>query len=118
MHVGDLDGSSVSSGPGGKWSATVTITVHDAPPGHTPVANATVRGSWSDGASGSAECVTNASANAPGQCSITKSNIRRNSGSVTFTVNDVTRGAASYDSGANHDPDLDSNGTSIVINGP
>ena len=40
IHIGDLDGTSMSNGP--IWTATVTITVHDG--AHVPVANAVVSG--------------------------------------------------------------------------
>ena len=107
MHVGDLDGSGVAA-PRNRWDASVTITVHDA--GETPIAGATVNGSWDVGGGGS--CTTDAS----GQCSVIKNNIKGNEASATFTVTDVTRNAGdTYDSGANHDPDGDSNGTSITI---
>jgi len=110
MHVGDLDGSSVSGGS--TWNATVTITVHDA--SENPVAGAVVTGSWSAGTTGSGTCTTNAS----GQCSITKTGIRNTSNSVTFTVTNVTKSGSSYNSAANHDPDGDSNGTVIIIAKP
>ena len=106
MHIGDLDGASSGSG---RWTATVTITLHDA--NHNPVANATVSGNWSNGASGSASCVTNSS----GQCSVSKSNISRGKSSVTFTVNNVTRSGFTYNSSNNHDPDGGSNGTRINV---
>ena len=109
MHIGDLDGSSSGSG---KWTATVTITVHDA--NHNPVANATVSGNWSNGASGSSSCTTNSN----GSCTVSKSDIRRGRNSVTFTVNNVTRPASTYTSANNHDPDGGSNGTRIVIPRP
>jgi choice-of-anchor B domain-containing protein len=111
IHSGDLD-SITSTGRGGKWNATVTITVHDD--GEAPVANATVNGSWSNGANGSGSCVTNAG----GQCAITKNNISRNSSSATFTVTGVTHASLTYVAGDNHDPDGDSNGTTIVIAKP
>ncbi len=111
MHVGDLD-ASTSTGRGGKWNATVTITVHDS--GEALVADATVNGSWSNGTSGSGSCVTNAS----GQCSVTRNNIRRNANSVTFTVTSVTHASLAYAPGDNHDPDGDSDGTVIVIGKP
>ncbi len=111
MHVGDLDGSSVLSGRGGKWNATVTIRVEDS--GHAPVDGATVSGSWSNGANGSGSCVTSG-----GTCAITRNNINRNSSSVTFTVTGVTHGTLVYASGDNHDPDGDSNGTVIVVAKP
>jgi len=108
MHVGDLDGSSVSA-PRNRWEATVTVTVHDS--GENPVANATVDGTWSAGANGGGSCVTNNS----GLCSVTKTNIKGNSNSVTFTVNDVTHASNTYSAGVNHDPDGDSDGTTVVV---
>ena len=112
MHTGDLDGSSVSAGRGGKWNATVTITIHDD--AESPVANATVNGTWSAGATGAGNCVTNGN----GQCSMTRNSINRNASSVTFTVTGGTHTSLVYDEGANHDPDGDSNGTAIVVAAP
>lgn len=107
MHVGDLDGSSTQNG--GRWNATVTITVHDD--NENPVMNATVNGSWSNGANGSGSCVTDGS----GQCTITKNNIKNNIANVTFTVTSVTHASNTYNPAANHDPDGDSDGTSISV---
>jgi len=110
MHVGDLDGSSAAA-PRNRWNVTVTITVHDA--SENPVANATVSGSWSVGGGG--YCTTDAT----GECNITENNIKDKETSATFTVADVTRNAGDvYDSDANHDPDSDSDGTSITILNP
>ena len=108
MHVGDLDGSSTPANRG-RWNATVTITVHDA--GDSPLANATVSGDWSGGASGSDSCTTDGN----GQCSVSKNNIKGNQSSVTFTVTSVTEGTHTYNANANHDPDGDSNGTAITV---
>lgn len=110
LHVGDLDGSAVSGG--NNWIATVTITVHDA--SENPVAGAVVTGAWSAGTNGSGSCTTNTN----GQCSITRSGIRNSSNSVTFTVTNVTKSGFSYNPATNHDPDSDSNGTTIIINKP
>jgi hypothetical protein len=111
MHVGDLDGTkaTVSSRA---WQATTTATIHDA--GHAPIANATVSGSWSGGITGTASCVTNAG----GQCSVTSGNVSTKSASVTFTVTSVTQSSYAYQSGGNHDPDGDSNGTAITVTRP
>ena len=104
MHVGDLDGTrSVSKR---SWSAKVTITVHDA--FHAPVSGAVVTGSWSLG--GSASCTTGTT----GACTITASKIPTSATSVAFIVGKVTKAGATYTAG-NHDPDGDSNGTSITI---
>jgi hypothetical protein len=46
---------------------------------------------------------------------VTSGRIRNNRNSVTFTVNNVTRSGFTYQASANHDPDGDSNGTSIIV---
>jgi len=107
MHVGGLDGMSIRQG--NQWTATVTITVHGV--NHSGVANATVIGTWSNGASGTASCTTGSN----GQCSVNLSGIPNGTGNVTFAVNNVTRAAFTYVSTSNHDPDGDSNGTRIIV---
>ena len=107
IHVGDLDGS---ADPVRKnWNATVTITVHNTD--EAPVPNVTVAGSWSGGTSGSSSCTTNGF----GQCSVTSSNVSFKKTSVTFTVTNLSGAGYTYASSANHDPDGDSNGTSITV---
>jgi Bacterial Ig-like domain (group 1)/Calcineurin-like phosphoesterase len=110
MHVGDLDGT--STGQSNRWTATITITVHDA--NHNPVANAMVSGTWSAGATGTGSCTTGSN----GQCTVSKSGIRKGKSSVTFAVNNVTRTNFTYASSGNHDPDGSSNGTRIVVRKP
>ncbi len=78
-----------------RWTANVTITIFDNT--ESPVSGATVNGSWSNGTSGGATCVTNGS----GQCSVSKSNLKGNVGSVSFTVTGVSGTGLTYDSGAN-----------------
>lgn len=112
MHVGDLDGTSAFVFGRFAWQASVVITVHEAD--HSPVVNATVSGSWSDGASGSSSCNTDAS----GQCQVSSPNLRGRTTSVTFTVEDVSHAHYSYLAGDNHDPEGDSNGTSIAVSQP
>ena len=107
VHIGDLDGA--SNRQGNQWTASVTIKVHNG--NHTPVANATVNGTWSNGASGTASCITGSN----GQCTVNVSGIPNGAGSVTFTVNNVTKAASTYVSANNHDPDADSNGTRIIV---
>ena len=109
LHVGDLDGSAIGSRA---WRASVTALVLDA--GGSPVPNATVSGSWSNGYSGSAQCVTSTD----GTCALTTGRIRRNVSSVTFTVTNLTRSGYIYDPAANQDPDGDSNGPVIVVSKP
>jgi hypothetical protein len=108
MHVGDLDGA--ASSQGGRWTASITIKVESG--GHTPVSGATVRGSYSAGATGTASCITNAS----GTCFVAKTRLR--GGSVTFRVTGVTHATRTYQSAQNHDPESDSDGTRIVVSRP
>ncbi len=109
VHVGDLDGSKKA---GSKWTATVTILVHNG--AETPWNGVTVNGTWSSGATGNVSCRTGAN----GICSISKSGILNTTPSVTFTVTGVNLNKAAYAPGANHDPDGDSTGTVIVITRP
>jgi PKD repeat protein len=110
VHVGDLDG--VGTPVRSKWEATVTITVHDQ--NEIPLANAVVAGTWSAGATGGAECTTDGG----GQCSVVKGNLKSDVTSVTFTVDGVTLSGYGYAPAANHDPDGDSDGTSITVSSP
>ncbi|NUM48510.1 MAG: Ig-like domain-containing protein [Anaerolineales bacterium] len=111
MHIGDLDGSS-APGANGRWNATVVVTVHDG--SDAPLVGVLVTGLWSNGTSGSGSCTTNAS----GQCSIIKNGIRANFSSVVFTVTNATKAGYTYQAASNHDPDGDSNGTTITVQFP
>jgi hypothetical protein len=108
IHVGDLDGSG-TAGANNRWNAEVTIRVHDA--AELPVSGAVVSGAWSGGVSGSASCQTDSA----GLCAVMFGNIRGNLNSVAFTVTSLSFGSAPYDSSANHDPDGDTNGTTITV---
>jgi PKD repeat protein len=108
IHVGDLDGARTSQST--KWTAIVTITVHDNR--HILIANATVNGRWNNGSITS--CITNAS----GQCAVSRSGILKTNNSVTFTVTNVARATLVYKPSDNHDADGDSNGVSITISRP
>jgi PKD repeat protein len=107
VHIGDLDGATQRAA--NAWTATVTITVHDA--NHNAVAGAAVSGTWSP--STPASCTTNAI----GQCSVSLS-VPNKTSSVTFTVSGVASGSATYKPANNHDPDGDSNGTGIILRKP
>jgi hypothetical protein len=111
MHVGNLDGSSAAQNQR-RWRATVTITVHDA--NENLLSGVTVSGAWGSGTSGTGSCTTGAD----GTCSITSSTIANSQTSVSFTVSDLSLSGYTYDPSANHDPDGDSNGTTITIAGP
>jgi len=110
MHVSDLDGTSAASR--NNWSATVTVTVRDG--SGALVAGAAVAGSWSSGASGGGSCTTGSS----GTCQISKGGLKKSAASATFTVNSIAKSGATYDAGANNDPDGDSNGTTITVARP
>lgn len=103
IHVGDLDGvrTTVKSG----WRATAAIRVHSAQ--EAPVAGVVVSGRWSNSTS-TQTCTTDAT----GTCSLTSGLLKTSS--VRLTVTGLQSFGAAY-SGVNHDPDLDSNGTSIDI---
>jgi PKD repeat protein len=87
----------------------VTLTVHDQD--HNPVAGATISGTWSGGASGSGSCLTGAG----GACSILSPKIATAQPSITFAVDGVTHPSLPYEPAANHDPDGDSDGTSVLV---
>lgn len=106
MHVGDLDRASANNGS--SWTATVTIRVHDS--SHGAVSGAVVSGSWSNGASGAAACTTGST----GACSVSTGGIPKRTSSVLFSVSGVSH-SLNYAPAANHDPDGDSNGTSITV---
>jgi hypothetical protein len=102
MHVGDLDGTSTQGGKGSSI-ATVTVVVHDRD--HRRVTAAYVVGRWSSGESGG--CTTDGA----GQCTLSTA-IKGTGG--TFTIRTVEHVAYAYQ-GPNHDPDGDSDGTTITL---
>ena len=111
VHVGDLDGSTHVKGKSGKWEAFVAVTMHDE--NESPVAEATVSGTWGGAAGGTVSGVTG------GDGKVTFSTGEMNEGSsATFTVEHVTHAALTYDATLNHDPDGDSDGTSIIVSKP
>jgi hypothetical protein len=107
LHVGDLDGSATSGLF--NWTAVVEIAVHDGD--EQGVAGAAVRGTWGGGAKGSGYCTTDGS----GRCRISKWSRK---GSVSFTVGTVTHPTLAYRPDDNHDPDGDSDGTTITVPQP
>ncbi len=107
-HVGDLDGTSAPLGSRGNWTATITVEVHDAD--EVPLSGVTVEG-IRDGRR-PMSCVTGST----GTCDIEINRLRSNASSVSFEITDVS--ADGYDAGANHDPDGDSDGTTIVVSAP
>jgi PKD repeat protein len=108
LHGGDLDRASTMQS--NSWTATVTITVHTS--SHGPLANAVVSAAWNGGST--ASCTTNAS----GRCAMSRTGIPRSTGSVSVTVTNVVLGTFVYKPASNHDPDGDSNGTTISVAKP
>jgi len=106
IHVGDLDDTSVNNGS--RWDAGVRIAVHDA--SDMPVSGVTVSGNWSNGVNGSGSCTTDIS----GICSISRNNLKNNVSSVDFSVSNLSS-VYPYQASDNHDPDGDSNGTTINL---
>ncbi len=109
IHVGDLDASKNIKGRSGNWEVLVTVAVHDE--AHQPVAGATVEGTWSGDISGYVSGMTGDD----GAITFTTGNMNGGS-SVTFTVGNVTHSTLNYEYEAadNHDPDGDSDGTTIT----
>jgi hypothetical protein len=93
----------------------VTITIDDS--AHAPVAGATINGVWSGGDANGRQlvCVTDTT----GRCTLQSGRLSRaTDANVTFIVTNVTHPTLEYLPGSNHDPDGDSDGTSITINRP
>ena len=108
MHVGGIDGGKENNKS--RWRANASFTIHDA--NHSPVSGAIVSYSWSSrDASGSDVCTTDGT----GQCpSDWTPHLRKRNKSVTFTIDSVAS-SLQYQSAENHDPDSDSDGTTITI---
>jgi hypothetical protein len=109
MHVADLGQTSTSEGR--TWTAIVLIRIHDA--NHANLGGAIVTGSWSDGASGLAQCTFPTGDD--GICFVSKDRIKNRTASVRFTVTNVSLDGQTYVAADNHDEDGDSNGTTIVV---
>jgi len=107
FHVGDLGGFSLSSG--NTWQAQVRITLHDSV--ELPVAGANVVITWSGGYTGTGSCQTNFN----GICTLFSGSVSKSTSSITATVTEVSYTNWTYTPTANHDPDGDSNGTTIDI---
>jgi len=110
MHVGDLDADIVLANKN-RWCAVFTVKIEDS--SDNPVGGADVSFSVSGLENGSGQAITGSDGTASYQ-----TGWFNGSGSVTFTVNDVTHATLTYNAGDNHDPDGDSDGTSITISGP
>ena len=72
-------------------------------------AGVTVSGVWDDGSTGT--CTTDVFA----RCAVSRGGIPRKTSSARFTVTVATHSSFGFSPGANHDPDGDSNGTTMVV---
>ncbi len=98
-------------GKSSNWEAFVTITVHDQ--NHNPLASAVVNGMWSGDASGIVSGATSSSGTVTLGTGVLKG------GSIaTLQVTGVNHTDYYYEAGSNHDPDGDSDGTSITASLP
>ena len=106
-HVGDIDGA--VNRQGALWGSTVTLEIHGEH--HAPLANLRVTGSWSNGVVAQCTTATN------GRCTVQLGGLSKQTRSVSFTVTSVSE-PSSYRPDRNHDPDDDSNGTTVVVKRP
>ena len=111
MHVGDLDGQGVKLQKG-RWKALVTITVHRAD--ETSLTGFTVTGTFTQNG-WSESRFTCTDGDGDGQCTVDSGEFPNKNGKATFTVDDVTPATLTYEAVANHDPDGDSDGTTIEL---
>ena len=109
VHAGDLDRSTTTGSS--SWTAKVSIEVHGG--SHVPVSGARVSGSWS-GASGTTTCTTDLT----GRCAVSTGTLAKRTTTVAFSVSGINLSGSAYQAGANHDPDGDSNGTTITVAKP
>jgi serine protease AprX len=109
MHVGDLDDTSIILSST-KWRARAQIRVHDGE--HVGLAGAVVRGRF--GPNGTIVSCTTGTA---GACTL-KRDLKRTRLSIQFVVISVSKSTYTYLAANNHDPDGDSNGTTIVVTRP
>jgi hypothetical protein len=115
MHVGDLDIAG-TGWTGNRWYANVTVRVHDD--AHGALSGVLVQGRWTVGSTTySSSCTTTTTATGAGSCTVARGNIGRGSRTVTFTVTSLSNGLV-YNASENHDPDGDSNGTTITVRRP
>lgn len=107
MHIGDLDGG--ARGFARFWLGGTYVTAHDQ--NHAPLAGVAI--TFDFPGPGNHTCTTDAT----GKCRVITlaSNSTPN---LTFTVTNAVKSGYTYDASANHDPDGDSNGTTITVSKP
>ena len=109
MHVGDID-VSIKQGRRGRWEAYVTVLVHDS--GEVAVNRARVEVTWTtpDGTD-----TDSCRVKLDGTCRFRSDRFDDGVAGVTFQVTGVGHKTYTYDQDDNHDPDADSDGTTMVI---
>jgi PKD repeat protein len=90
-HVGAVSGTSSSNGK--RWTASASVTLHDAL--HTPLAGATVFAEWDGGSQ------TSATTDANGVCTFTKGGLKKGRKSIRFAVTDLQVPGGIYSPAAN-----------------
>jgi len=109
IHVADLDASSTRLRQG-SWSARVTVAVHGAD--HQPAPGVQVSGTFEQGGQSlPRSCTTDDR----GVCPVDSGQFPSNEGKATFTVTSASKAGLTYAPASNHDPDGDSNGTTINL---
>ena len=109
IHVGDLDDTSITL-TSTKWRARAQIRVHDGT--HATLSGVVVRGRF--GPNGAIVSCTTGTA---GACTL-KRDLKSSRLSIQFVVVSLSKSTYSYIAANNHDPDGDSNGTTIVVTRP
>lgn len=117
IHVHDLDDLSEKLARGA-WKGVVDVTVRDSAEGS--VTGFTVSGTFTqNGSNIKLSCTDGESTDADGDlngvCRLDSGQFPGNQGQASFTVTDVTLSGYTYDSPANHDPDGDSDGSTIQL---
>jgi PKD repeat protein len=107
MHIADLSGDRATNK--NKWTAIVTVTVHDQD--DRPVSGASVNGVWSNGAPGTCADTTDEN----GHCQVTIEGLTKNVPQISFTVESLTHATLRYEAPDNDDLDGDSDGTTITV---
>jgi hypothetical protein len=109
LHVGDLDDTSITLSSS-KWRARAQIKVHDGE--HVGLPGAVVRGRF-----GPNGVILSCTTGTAGACTLTR-DLKRTRLSINFVVLSVSKSTYTYAEASNHDPEGDSNGTTIVVTRP
>jgi len=104
MHIADLDASATNQQD--LRAALVQIGVHTSR--HMPLGNVVVTAAWNDGLQVSCTTTLN------GYCAVQRS-FSPSKPVTSLTITGVTHQIYAYTAASNHDPDGDSNGTTISI---